>query len=150
MRSSLFWDVTQRRFVLSYRRLGKTNRFHFQRSSIPKRKRPWFVKKRRPTKCKFCRRSKKVFIWQMLWEVGYPPPILVILEDGDIVFLHTVNRRKYKWIGPILRRKCLIKHVIEGKIEGRIEVRGEEEEDVCSYLVTLRKREDTGNWKRKH
>jgi hypothetical protein len=75
---------------------------------------------------------------------------LVILEDGDIVFLHTVNRRKSKWIGPILRRNCLIKHVNEGKIEGRIEVRGEGEEDVSIYFVTLKKREDTGNRKRKH
>jgi hypothetical protein len=38
--------------------------------------------------------------------------------------LHTVNRRKDNWIGHILRRNCLIKHVIEGKIEGRIEVMG--------------------------
>ena len=27
-----------------------------------------------------------------------------------------------KWIGHILRRNCHIKHVIEGKVEGRIEV----------------------------
>jgi hypothetical protein len=31
---------------------------------------------------------------------------------------HTVKRRKANWIGYILRRKCLLKHVIEGKIEG--------------------------------
>jgi hypothetical protein len=30
--------------------------------------------------------------------------------------LHTVKRRKANWIGHILRRKCLLKHVIEGKI----------------------------------
>jgi hypothetical protein len=28
------------------------------------------------------------------------------------------------WIGHILRRKCLLKHVIEGKLEGRIEMTG--------------------------
>ena len=38
--------------------------------------------------------------------------------------LHTVNRRKANWIGQALRRNCLIKHVTEGKIEGRIEVMG--------------------------
>ncbi|PNF40176.1 hypothetical protein B7P43_G08264, partial [Cryptotermes secundus] len=27
-----------------------------------------------------------------------------------------------KWIGHVLRRNCLLKEVIEGKIEGRIEV----------------------------
>jgi hypothetical protein len=31
---------------------------------------------------------------------------------------------KAKWIGHILRRNCLLKHVIEGKIEGRIDVTG--------------------------
>jgi hypothetical protein len=38
--------------------------------------------------------------------------------------LLTIKRRKAKWIGHILRRNCLLKHVIEGKIEGRIEVTG--------------------------
>jgi hypothetical protein len=30
--------------------------------------------------------------------------------------LHTIRRRKANWIGHILRRNCLIKHIIEGKI----------------------------------
>jgi hypothetical protein len=36
--------------------------------------------------------------------------------------LQTIKRRKANWIGHILRRNCLLKHIIEGKIEGRIEV----------------------------
>jgi len=41
---------------------------------------------------------------------------------------HTFNkRRKAKWIVHILRRNCLLKHVIEGKIEGRVEVTGRRE-----------------------
>jgi hypothetical protein len=43
-----------------------------------------------------------------------------VKEDRNI--LHTVIRRKFNWIGLIWRRNCLLKHVIEGKIEGRIEV----------------------------
>ena len=35
---------------------------------------------------------------------------------------HTVNRRKTNWIGRILHRNCLLKHVIEGKIAGKMEV----------------------------
>ena len=35
MRSSLFWDVTQRRLVVSYRRFGATCRPHLQGSSSP-------------------------------------------------------------------------------------------------------------------
>ena len=37
--------------------------------------------------------------------------------------LHEIKRRKADWIGQILRRNCLVKHDIGGKMEGRIEVR---------------------------
>ena len=35
--------------------------------------------------------------------------------------LHTKIRRKANWISHILRRNCLLKHIIERKIEGRID-----------------------------
>jgi hypothetical protein len=38
--------------------------------------------------------------------------------------VHTIKRRKANWIGHILRRNCLLKHVIEGKLAGRIEMTG--------------------------
>jgi hypothetical protein len=36
--------------------------------------------------------------------------------------LHEIRKRKANWIGHILRRNCLLKQVIEGKIKGQIEV----------------------------
>jgi hypothetical protein len=42
-----------------------------------------------------------------------------------------------------LRRKCLLQQVIEGKIKEGIELQEDEEEDVGSYWMTLRKGEDT-------
>jgi hypothetical protein len=36
--------------------------------------------------------------------------------------LHKIRKRKANWIGHILRRNCLLKEVIEGKIKGRTEV----------------------------
>jgi len=33
MRSLIFWDVTLRRFLVSYRRFGTTSWFYLQRSS---------------------------------------------------------------------------------------------------------------------
>jgi len=36
--------------------------------------------------------------------------------------LQTIKRRKAERIGHSFRRNCLLKHVKEGKIEGRIEV----------------------------
>ena len=38
--------------------------------------------------------------------------------------LHTLKKRKVKWIGHILHQNCLLKHITEGKLEGRREVRG--------------------------
>ena len=42
------------------------------------------------------------------------------------------TKRMNNWIGHILCWNCLLKHVIEGKIESRIKWREEEEEDVNS------------------
>jgi hypothetical protein len=39
-----------------------------------------------------------------------------VKEERNIV--HTIKRRKANWIGHILCRKYLLKHVIEGKIQG--------------------------------
>ena len=36
--------------------------------------------------------------------------------------LHEIRKRKANWIGHSLRRNCLLKQVIEGKIKGEIEV----------------------------
>ena len=36
--------------------------------------------------------------------------------------LHEIRKRKANWIGHILRRNCLLKLVIEGKIKGEMEV----------------------------
>jgi len=57
--------------------------------------------------------------------------------------LHEIRKRKANWIGHILRRNCLLKQVIEGKIKGRWKWQNYEEEDVRSYWMTLRTGEDT-------
>jgi hypothetical protein len=43
-------------------------------------------------------------------------------EDRNI--LHRIKRRKANWIGHSWHRNRLLKYVIEGKIEGRVEVNG--------------------------
>jgi len=47
---------------------------------------------------------------------------LRVKEQKNI--LHEISKRKANWIGHILRRNCLLQRVIEGKIEGGIEVTG--------------------------
>jgi IMP dehydrogenase/GMP reductase len=49
------------------------------------------------------------------------------------------KRRKANWIGHILRRNCLIKHVIEGKKEERIEVAGKRGRRSKQLLNDLKK-----------
>ena len=46
------------------------------------------------------------------------------LESMSRKILHEISKRKANWIGHILRRNCLLRRVIEGKIKGGIEVTG--------------------------
>ena len=43
-----------------------------------------------------------------------------VKEERNV--LQPIKRRKFNWIGKILRSNCLLKHFTEGKIGGRIEV----------------------------
>ena len=68
--------------------------------------------------------------------------LLRVNEQRNI--LHEIIKRKANWIGHILRRNCLLKQIIEGKIKGEMEVaRRKKKEDVRSYWMTLRTGEDT-------
>ena len=46
--------------------------------------------------------------------------LLRVNEQRNI--LQEIRKRKGNWIGHILRRNCLLKQVIEGKIKGEMEV----------------------------
>jgi hypothetical protein len=46
--------------------------------------------------------------------------LLRVSEQRNI--LHEIRKRKADWIGHILRRNFLLKEVIEGNIQGQIEV----------------------------
>jgi hypothetical protein len=59
--------------------------------------------------------------------------------------LLTITRRKTDWVGHILRRSCLLKHIFKGKIELGIEVTAKRGRSVSGNWMTLTKRENTGN-----
>jgi hypothetical protein len=48
--------------------------------------------------------------------------LLRVKEQRNI--LHEISKRKANWIGHILRRNCLLRQVMEGKIKGGIEGTG--------------------------
>jgi hypothetical protein len=54
--------------------------------------------------------------------------------------LHEIRKRKANWIGHILRRNCLLQHVVEGKIKGRIEVTGRRGRRLGKLLDDLKER----------
>ena len=59
---------------------------------------------------------------------------------------YTGKRRKTDWIGHVLPRNCLLKHVSEGKIVGT----GRRGRRRKRLMDILRRTEDSGSWKRKH
>jgi hypothetical protein len=61
--------------------------------------------------------------------------------------LQTIKRRQASWIGHVLRRNCVLKHVIKGKIVGRIEATGRRGRRLKQLLDYLKEKRDY--WKLK-
>jgi ribosomal 50S subunit-associated protein YjgA (DUF615 family) len=59
-----------------------------------------------------------------------------VKEERNI--LHTIRRRNANWIGHILRRNYLLKHIIEGKING-IKRRGRRRKQLLDDLKEARR-----------
>jgi hypothetical protein len=59
--------------------------------------------------------------------------------------LHEIRKRKSNWIDHILRRNCLLKQVIEGKVKGEMEVtrrRGRRSKSLLDDLKDRRRYSD--------
>jgi len=66
----------------------------------------------------WCWRRMDKIIWTD--HVRNEEVLLRVNKQRDI--LQEIRKRKANWIGHILRRNCLLKQVIEGKIKGEMEV----------------------------
>ena len=58
-------------------------------------------------------------------EISWPDRVkneVLYTAKEEKYIVQTLKRRKADWIGHTLRSNCLLKHVLEGKIEGRVEV----------------------------
>jgi hypothetical protein len=64
--------------------------------------------------------------------------LLRIRQQRNI--LHEIGKRKAYWIGHILRRNCLLRQVIEGKMEGGTEVTGRRRRRRRKLLDDLKER----------
>jgi len=72
--------------------------------------------------------AKKLLLFLSAGSRGVPHGV-----KTDTSFPHTIKRRKANCICHILRRTHLLKHFVDYKVEGRIDVKEDEEEDVSSY-----------------
>jgi hypothetical protein len=82
------------------------------------------------------RRSVGPILWNMTYSRS---------QGGEEYLTNNINTE-----GSSLRRNCVLKHVIEGKIEGRIGVTGRRGKRCKQLRMTLRKGDVTGLWKLKH
>jgi hypothetical protein len=81
---------------------------------------------------------------KIIWIDGLKKEILhAVKEERNI--LHTIKERKSNWTGHVLRRNCLLKHIMQEKIKEKSEVTGRRERRRKQLWMTLRKIEDTGN-----
>jgi hypothetical protein len=71
--------------------------------------------------------------------------LLRVKEQRNI--LHEIRKWKANWIGDILRRNCLLQRVIEGKIQGGIEVTGRQGGRRKNILDDLKERRGYSNLK---
>jgi hypothetical protein len=68
-----------------------------------------------------------------------------VSKRRGIFYIRTIKRKKASCPDNIMHGDCLVKHVIEGKIEEEIEVMGRKGRRRKQLLDDLRKREVTGN-----
>jgi hypothetical protein len=70
--------------------------------------------------------SVELWCWTRIDKISWTDHVrnevlLRVKEQRNI--LHEISKRKANWIGQILLRNCLLRHVIEGKIKGGISER---------------------------
>ena len=70
---------------------------------------------------------------------------VLLKVKGQENILHGISKRKANWIGHIWRRNCLLRHVVERKIEKRIGVMGRRRRRRKQLLDDLE--EVRGYWK---
>ena len=88
--------------------------------------------------------SFEMWCWRRMEKISWTEHVrnedvlLRVKEQRHI--LPEISKRKANCIGHILRRNCLLKQVIEGKINGRIEVTGRRERRRRKLLDDLKER----------
>ena len=72
--------------------------------------------------------SFEMWCWRRMEKISWTERVrnegMSLRANEQRNILHEIRKWKANWIGHILRRNCLLKQVIEGKMKGQIEVTG--------------------------
>jgi hypothetical protein len=88
--------------------------------------------------------SFEIWCWRRMEKVSWTDQVrnedvlLRVKEQRNI--LHEIRKLKANWIGHILRRNSLLQRVIEGKIQGGIQVTGRQRRGRRNLLDDLKER----------
>jgi len=69
--------------------------------------------------------SFEIWCWRRIGKISWTDHVrneVLLRVNEQRTILHEIRKRKANWIGHILRRNCLLKQVIDGKIKGGMEV----------------------------
>ena len=70
--------------------------------------------------------SFEMWCWRRMEKISWTDHVrneeVLLRANEQRNILHEIRKRKANWIGHILRRNCLLKQVIKGKIKGEMEV----------------------------
>jgi hypothetical protein len=95
--------------------------------------------------------SVEMWCWRRMENISWTDHVrnegvlLKVKEKRDI--LHEIRKRKANWIGHILHSNCLLQRVIEGKIQGGIEVTGRQGRRRRKLLGDLKERREYSHLK---
>ena len=94
--------------------------------------------------------SFEMWCWRRMEKIRWTDHVrkevlLRVKEQRNI--LREIRKRKANWIGHILRINCLLQRVIEGKIQGGIEVKGRQGRRRTKLLDDLKERREYSHLK---
>jgi len=88
--------------------------------------------------------SFEMWCWRRMEKISWTDHVrneeVLLRVEEQTNILHEIRKRKANWIGHILRRNCLLQRVIEGKIQGWIEVTEKQGRRLTKLLDYLKER----------
>jgi hypothetical protein len=86
-------------------------------------------------------------IEKISWTSHVRNEVVLLRVKGQKNILHEISKRKANWVGHILRRKCLLRQIIKGKVKEGIEEIGRRGRRRRKLLDDLMERRDYSHLK---